>query len=195
MHKVQLTEEIIRKDAVRYLHWKVDKKEHVLDMDAQFMLPLVLAPFLWIMFGWVFGVICIAVAVYMFIPYLKSRKRLKKEDDWADDVKFQISREKLVSVFSEDVYEPHYYGSGRNRVRDNYKTVYMLCFGVGEWRIPEENYPWAKDLRMTANGVENTSLPGDEFWVVRVNGGGEICVAYNTKFFKYTEKQKTDAVG
>ena len=126
MHKEQLTEEIIRKDAVRYLHWKVDKKEHVLDMDAQFMLPLVLAPCLWIMFGWVFGVICIAVAVYMFIPYLKSRKRLKKEVDWADDVNFQISREKLVSVFSEDVYEPHYYGSGRNR--SEIITKRCICF-------------------------------------------------------------------
>ncbi|MBQ1213034.1 MAG: hypothetical protein IIX69_06395 [Clostridia bacterium] len=187
MVKEIITERMIKEDAEKYIKWQVDKKEDTAYMDSYFMYPLIFCPVVWIMFGWIFGVLSLAAAALLFVPYLKQRKKLKKEIAWAEGLELEVRKEALISTYTEEVYEPHYhksYFSNRQR-RHNYKRVTFLCFSTGKWRVPEECYAWSKELKMSSEGVENSSVPGDEFWVVTVKGGGDVCAAYNTKFFKY----------
>ena len=189
MVKETLTDSIIKKDAVNYLKWQVDKKEDTALMDSYFIYPLTLFPFLWIIYGWLIGVLVLGIAVLLFIPYLKQRKKLKKEEKWAEGLEFEVRKEPLISTYTEEVYEPHYHSYGvignRRHRRDNYKRVIFLCFATGKWRVPDDNYTWSKEMKMSGAGVENSSVPGDEFWVITVKGGGDVFAAYNTKLFKY----------
>ena len=41
---------------------------------------------------------------------------------------------------------------------------------------------------MSREGIANTSLQGDTFYVVRLNSTGKIAVAYNEKFFDYKKE-------
>ncbi|MCQ2426569.1 MAG: hypothetical protein MJ070_10565 [Lachnospiraceae bacterium] len=70
----------------------------------------------------------------------------------------------------------------------SYRTALVMYFeGSGEWEIPYDNYTWSKNWHMGRQGVENTSLHGDTFYIVRRNDTGEIAVAYNRKFFDYQD--------
>ncbi len=190
MVKETLTDSIIKRDAVNYLKWHVDKKEDTALMDSYFIYPLVSSPFLWIIYGWVFGVLSLAAAAVLFVPYLKQRKKLKKEVEWAEGLEFEVRKESLISCYTEEVYEPHYHRdyvslSTHSKYRHNYKRVVFLCFATGKWRVPEDCYAWLKELKMSEAGLESSSVPGDEFFVITIKGGGDVCAAYNTKLFKY----------
>ena len=52
-------------------------------------------------------------------------------------------------------------------------------------RRPSPNYTWSKTFYMSGQGIENTSLVGDEFYLVILHSTQEICAVYNTKFFVY----------
>lgn len=185
MVKETLTDSIIKRDAVNYLKWQVDKKEDTAYMDSLFLGPLILSPLLWVMLGWVLGVLSLVLSAVMFVRYRKEVIKLKKEEEWADGLEFEVRKEPLISTYTEEIYEPYYTGTGRRRHRHDYKRVTFLCFSTGKWRVPEECYVWSKELKMSGTGVESSSVPGDEFFVITVKGGGDVCAAYNTKFFKY----------
>ncbi len=94
--------------------------------------------------------------------------------------KFHIGREVLTGTIEDNELTS---GLGHRYA----KHVRKLVFSYGSWTVPTICYEWSKDYRMSATGVLNTSVTGDEFFVVTYEGDGEVVAAYNTKFFDYKE--------
>ena len=188
MTKETITDRIIKEDAVKYLKKMVNMKKETASITSwYFCIPLIFAPVAWF-FGWVIFSLCIISAIVLFLPYYKKMRALKAELVWVDGLEFEVVKEKLISRYTEELHEPHYvpdaFRPWKNHIK-SIRQVYVLSFNSGKWRVLDENYTWSNDLQMTAMGVEASSLPGEEFFVVRVKGGGDVCAAYNTKFFKY----------
>ena len=66
----------------------------------------------------------------------------------------------------------------------------VFYFENGKWRIPETGtlYAWSKEMYISPEGLDNTSVPGNQFYIVRRRGEAEIAYAYNKKFFEYKGK-------
>ena len=104
----------------------------------------------------------------------EKRKALSANDFSVYTDTMQAVRETVVDVG----------GCGGRRFRN--KTV--LQFDSGEWEVPHRNYTWSDTFEMSREGIANTSLQGDTFYVVRLNSTGKIAVAYNEKFFDYKKE-------
>ncbi len=104
---------------------------------------------------------------------IDSRKcrRVSAEDITVDTAKLVSVHETLVDVGDAGV--------------SRYQERLMLYFSSGEWEVPNQVYTWSKELHMSREEIDHTSLEGDTFYVVRLKETGEITVAYNQKFFSY----------
>lgn len=101
---------------------------------------------------------------------------------------FHIAREKLTNVGYETVYEPHIHSSFGRVHTHHTREALFLYFPVGEWRVPRTTlYKWSETYYLSPTGLYNTSLAGEEFFVVTLNYDHTIGCAYNTKFFKYVK--------
>lgn len=70
------------------------------------------------------------------------------------------------------------------------RSAWFLHFSLKKWEIPCFNYSWSERYHMSCKGVVNTSITGDEFYVVLYNDTHEIGYAYPKKFFEW-EGEKT----
>lgn len=68
----------------------------------------------------------------------------------------------------------------------HYDTHHMIFKEYGSYKIPDENYKWSKQFHMSGQGVFNSSIPEDEFYLVIVNS--KIQLAFNKKFFEYVQQ-------
>ena len=99
---------------------------------------------------------------------------------------FHIAREKLTNIGYETVYEPHIHSRFGRMHTHHTREALFLYFPVGEWRVPVITlYKWSETYYLSPTGLYNTSLSGEEFFVVTLNYDHTIGYAYNTKFFKY----------
>ena len=72
-----------------------------------------------------------------------------------------------------------------------YKGRYVSCleFGCnGSWELEGSYYTWSKLYRMSDSGICNTSLVGDEFYLVLYNKNEKILIGYNSRFFDYQKQ-------
>lgn len=77
-------------------------------------------------------------------------------------------------------------GLFNNNRRTRIHTDYCLNFAsYAEFRIPKKNYTSSEKLMMTDKGISNTSIEGDEFYVVLSKPHtGCVLIAYNCKLFQ-----------
>ena len=129
---------------------------------------------------WVLAVPLGILAVACISRHIYLRCVERKESKATERGEFTVLKEKLSHIGKETVHEP-----GAHGPRTTEGTY--LYFPCGQWRIQPRNYTWSKDFYMSGQGVENTSLIGDEFYVAISNNTQEICAVYNTKFFTYTD--------
>ena len=189
MVKETLTYDIARRDALEHLSWTQSRRADTIFIDNMFFPLAVISACLWIMFGPVIGIPVAVVACVFLIKFVRSMLTHKKQNNGIEQADFHIGREKLISISEEVIYEPRIVRGFGDSSRRNYKEVTVFNFSVGSWRLRPMDYfyTWSKELKMTGNGIANTSLEGEEFLVVTLKGSGDICAIYNTKFFKYVE--------
>ena len=61
----------------------------------------------------------------------------------------------------------------------------------GGCRIPDGTlYAWSRDYYISQNGLQNISLPGDEFYHITLQGYSDIDYAYPCKSFTLGEDLK-----
>ena len=131
----------------------------------------------------VFGLIPLMLMFYqlaklldtVFVVYKKENALIEKAD-------FTVYEDTLKKIEEAWIYEPH--GS---RYSMNHKTVYMYHFSDDTVRLYnlKRHYAWSKDFYLSTPGVEQTSLEGDEFYLVRMNTDKKTVYFYNKKFFDY----------
>ncbi len=181
MTKEVLTKENIQKDVLAYVKRIADAKgSYLLDIGVYSMILLIL---LACAGAWQIALPFALVPIISFLRYIPWWRAAREERGEASQGEFTIVREKLSHIAEETIYEPRYLG----RYTRNMHSVRFLYFPCGQWRIQPRNYTWSKTFYMSGQGVENTSLVGDEFYIAIVNSTQEICAVYNTKFFTYTD--------
>ena len=189
MTKETLTDEFIRQDV---LGNEVKKAKANDGKSLVWIAPIVgvavaAGYFVHVLLGVLIGLTAIVPLYFYF-------KQNKEDNDVIFEVEhdgeFVVEIDTLSHIARETVYEPHSHRSYTrpNRSHVDYtKTVTVLKFHNSEWRVPETDrlYPWSKEMYISPQGLENTTLRGDKFYVVRRKGSHEVAYAYNMKFFTY----------
>lgn len=89
---------------------------------------------------------------------------------------FSVTTDKLSSVQNDYV---------KTGPSDYLRCVICYFEGGAQWEASIVNYKWSKLYKMTRNGIYNTSLQGDTFYLVWDNRTKELVLAYNARLFAY----------
>ena len=135
-----------------------------------------------------------AVAAYHIVQYVRDvieYKAHKKElMSLVDRGDISISIEKFSHIAEETIYEPHTTSRGHTK---NYRDVKMFYFESGvSWRMQSYwHYEWSKEYYLSAEGLINTSVGGNEFFYITLKGEHDISYIYPCKLFELDEKLKS----
>lgn len=169
--KEVLTNEIILNDLKHNLKCHVttsNEKTHLIIISI--ILIIITYMFLIIKPQYALLLLLIPVCYFIIINNLQSKKikSLSVKD-------FSVTTNKLVDIREEAAT------TGRRC-----STQIKCYFESGaEWEVPYRNYTWSKVYCLSDNGVENTSLVGDTFYIVQLYESNQTIIAYNTKFFDF----------
>jgi len=118
------------------------------------------------------GVILLTVFWFRIRKLAAGQKRSFKEFNIA------VTEDTLVSTVQDYVYT-------------RYEHRHLLVFeNFGNYLIPEGRlYTWSKDFYMSDDGIYNTSVPGNTFYIAyyREDETRTPIMVYNTKFFEWNE--------
>ena len=174
MQKELLTQEHIAEDLCRNERLRYDRSQFFFTSGvfcATFALLFSLALNAW--FGLVFGLpaaVLFGLEGWKYLQYRKLRKAIREGQ-------YTVTSEILTACNEEDVRS-----SNTPRRRE---PQYVLYFGGEGYCVINENYPWSRSFKLSYDGMVNTSVVGDEFWVARATETEEIGAVYNKKFFDY----------
>ena len=187
MKKETLTDDIIRQDILVHEVKKAktnDKKTLV--WIGPISAAALVAGYL---VSWALGAL---IALLIIIPVVLYFKQEKEDEEIVESVtsggEFTICTDVPSHIGQETVYEPHYHHNNIGRNKTHYtKAVTVYFFDNAKWRVPETDklYAWSKEMYISPQGLDNTSLRGDEFYLVTRLGESEVAYAYNRKFFEY----------
>lgn len=194
MVKENLTVENIKKDLLKIaekqprVRTKVFKLKKVLAFAV-----LVIACFCSLLGGIDAVIPLIAISTISFeacyyicdlIDDIQHALRVKKYKKAVESQKYTFSDEKLISI---DV--PLTPGRAGKLVRNTISRP-VFCFESGEkWLFlyDVKYYEWSKELYLSGDGLYNSSMPGDEFYTVRVSEYPDVSCIYNKKFFTFND--------
>ena len=189
MTKEILTDERIRQDV---LGNEVKKAKGNDKKTLVWVMPITVAAIL--AGAYVHVLLGVAVGLFAIIPIYLYFKQNREDSDTIFEVEhgaeFIVEIDTLSHITTETIYEPHTVGGfGRSHTQYS-KTVTIFEFHNAKWRVPEAEklYTWSKEMYISPKGLENTSLRGDKFYIVRRLGNAEVAYAYHTKFFTYNGK-------
>ena len=148
------------------------------------------------------GLLIFAIAAYHIFQYAKEYKKYitKKRalNDALDRADISISVEQFSHIALETIYEPHVRGRyGRPQRVDLAKEAKFLYFMSGaRWRVPQvdKHYKWSKEYYVSTKGLDNISIPGDEYYYIKLQGPSDIAYVYPCKFFVLDEKLKQNGI-
>lgn len=137
---------------------------------------------------WV-GIALLALGAFLIVRYIlankphRDHKKALKACLERGDV--AISVERLSHVAVETVKEPSNRIS-RKRGSPLYKVILNFYFESGaSWRVPEvwKHYKWSKEYYLSTKGLDNISVPGNEFYLISLQGYHGISYIYPCKCF------------
>lgn len=138
------------------------------------------------------GLLIFSAAAYFLVRYVMEYKKhqIKRRAlmDMIDRGDVSISVEKFSHTAFEVIYEPHTHVGGFGRGPHAHATKEILVFyfmSGARWRVPlvNKHYEWSKEYYVSTKGLENISLPNDEFFFVRLQGHHDIAYIYPCKSF------------
>lgn len=186
MTKDKITLDAIRQDLKKIVLWQMSNKE---EWRLSRIIPITL---LAITLGLLLERVWVGVLVFLFatphiIRYVIECKEYKAKKKAVlalierGDV--SISVERLSHIATETIYEPH---SGRKSIHST-KTVKMYYFdGGAQWRLPvfDKHYEWSRELHLSTKGLFNTSVGGEEFFFVSLQGHYDVAYIYPCDLFE-----------
>ncbi|MBQ2806906.1 MAG: hypothetical protein IJF08_07640 [Clostridia bacterium] len=187
MKKEILTDEVILQDILK------NEEKKAQNNDNKTLIWVMPIAALAILAGYaVSWVLAIPIGLLAIVPIVLYFKQNKKDREIVESVEydgeFVISTDKLSHIDKEQVYEPHtHYRPGMSTHTHYTKCITVFYFDNAKWRVPETEklYAWSKEMYISPEGLDNTSLRGDEFYLVSRKGEAEVAYAYNRKFFEY----------
>ena len=115
--------------------------------------------------------------LYRFYTESKSRRmRIINAD-------ISIKTDVLERITTEQIYVSKY---AFGNTRHNIKTVTYFHFSMRKWKVPDviTHYDWSENYYLSQEGLRNTSVEGNEFYLVSIRDEYEVGYAYNKKFFE-----------
>lgn len=187
MTKEVLTPEHVKEDLLRLIETQKDQA-HAVGMVGIGAPVLAVGIVLSLFFGSFFVMIPFLLA-FGFVVFHYARKLREKNErrrllsDGLSRGEYSVTREVLTNAVFETVYEPHK-GPGR-RMKDTKQVCVLYFESGGSWRIPgfNKHYAWSKEFYISTEGLYNTAVAGNEFYLVSLREDYEIRYAYNAKFF------------
>ena len=75
------------------------------------------------------------------------------------------------------------------------EAIFFHFEGGSTWRVPSfpkfvKHYEWSREFSLSSEGLYNTSLKGNEFYFVAIQGASEVTYIYPCKFFELSEQLK-----
>ena len=191
--KEMLTMAGITEDLRKVAYFKLSRLE---DWRMSYIIPIAgLALFVGIYFKKiVIALLIFAVAAYHIVQYIREiieyRAQKKELMSVVDRGDISISVEKFSHIAEETIYEPHTTSRGHT---NNYRDVKMFYFESGvSWRMQSYwHYEWSKEYYLSAEGLINTSVGGNEFYYITLKGEHDISYIYPCKLFELDEKLKS----
>ncbi len=126
--------------------------------------------------------ILVPCAIYLVASLVLSIYRPYKQQNAILKGDFKIRRECLKLITHDEMEQK---STGLLEKTQTVENLMLLHFDSGIWQAPEVCYPWSELYRMSHEGLDHTSVIGNEFYVVIYEG--EVCAAYNTKLFTLEE--------
>lgn len=192
MTKETLTLDGIRKDLLKIVSEQMSNKE---DWRLSFIAPIaLLAIFFGILFKDIFiGLLIFSCSGYQIYRYAKEiadcvkKKKMLSLALARGDI--SISTETLSHIAEEAVLEPRVVARHRRSVK--FIKVYYFE-GGSSWRtiLVDKHYSWSREHHITQWGLENISVKGNEFFVVRLQQHQNISYIYPCKLFELDESLK-----
>lgn len=133
----------------------------------------------------------IAILGIGLIPILVSRRRAQNERQ----AKLQTVMRRQYRIVCDRLERVRHDASTYLQMKSNQGSELLEFARYGSYMIPcEPHYTWSKDYHMSAEGVFNTSIEGDKFYLVIIENDGRqtIAMIYNTKFFKLQDEDPFD---
>ena len=188
MTKETLTDEAIRYDVLgnEVKKAKTNDYKSLVWVAPIMVAALAVGYFVHVLLGLLIGLGAI-VPIYFYFKQNKADAGVIFQVE--HDCEFVVEIDTLSHIDQETVYEPHVHHNTLSAGSDMHytKTVTVLKFYNAQWRVPETEklYAWSKEMYISPQGLQNTALRGDKFYVVRRKGEAEVAFAYNMKFFTY----------
>lgn len=195
-----MQKEILTKEKCKIDLMEATKDSLVLWVELPILIAIIfvlLEMLAWLQFGntgaprWSFpaatvllSILPLSMAAVLFFRYRKNAKRRRKIQDGA----FRIEQAVLIRS-RQDADAPTEIGDRGGRY-DHGRDLLEFS-GGGRYTIRiMDYYKWSKLCPMSADGVFNTALIGDTFYLVIYNGDGETqpAMVYNTKLFELKEE-------
>ena len=190
MTKEILTDEAIRQDVLgnEVKKAKANDKKTLIWVAPIAVAAIAVGINIHVILGVLIGLVAI-VPIYLYFKQNKADSDVVFEVE--HDCEFVVEIDTLSHIDQQTVYEPHsHYNSLGGSKTHLTKSVPVLVFHNAQWRVPETEklYAWSKEMYISPEGLQNTALRGDKFYIVRRFGNAEVAYAYNTKFFDYKGK-------
>lgn len=193
MKKELLTPENVKKDLRKILAAQSSRND---DLYLSFLVPIsMIAVLVGILFDSVWlGVLIFSLSGYSIYRWIldvrESRAKKKALQSALEKGDFSVSVETFSHVAEETVFEPHTSPRGKAVYT---KAVYMFYFvGGSSWRVPlgAKHYDWSLEYSLSREGLLNTSVKGNKFFVIRLRNFFSVSYAYPAKFFELGEELK-----
>lgn len=177
MKKECLTDRDIKSDLLAREKSKTKRKLRLSVLSVIYILVISatvgLLTFIWI------GVLAALLALIPSVILIRDIRRASARKQAVLNGEYRVICEKFSHIATDHVYEP------RLLRRSAMREVTFLYFGSKRWTADWLNYTWSKDFELSCEGLINTSIEGDEFYLVCFLDDHEIGCAYPKKFFEY----------
>ena len=186
MKKEKITLDAIKQDLLKFVDFQLSNKN---EWRFSYIVPITLmAIMLGIFLNNIFvGLLIFSVAAYHIVRYIMEYREYKENKNSVTSLiergDISISNETLSHIASETVYEPH--TTLKRATTTKIITVYYFEGGAS-WRVPllGKHYSWSSENYISTKGLENISVKGDEFFVMRLQGRSDVAYIYPCKFFE-----------
>ena len=196
MKKEKLTLEAIKQDLMKVVSFQLSNKTA---WRFSYIVPITLLAGMVgaLLKNVIVGLLIFSIAAYHIVRYVIEYRAYSQRKNavisMIEREEISISNEIFSHIATETIYEPH--GVGRRALATKTITVYYFNGGYS-WRVPnvDKHYAWSKDFYISSKGLENISIPGDEFYFVSLQSLHEIAYIYPCKNFELDASLKNNVI-
>lgn len=155
---------------------------------------LILSLVLW---HWIVAVIASPIVIFLSVRILLKSKRKRETLYGLRNGGFHLEEATLEGIAREQVVSPYVKFRGTRSYSGMTQEHLVLYFTRGRYVLPKLPfyYAWSELCSMEEAGIDHTSVPDNDFYLVINNTDSSILFFYNKKLFRLSEELKAEMQG